>query len=86
MVCEGRETCRLSSSWLTDPFLGFRGQDLETQPRPGVCLTLKSQDSISAFLADDGLLSASMVGDLQRTLGKFAAELGAAVIRINLKL
>lgn len=53
------------SLWLANPLLGFRGQDLETQPRPGVCLTLESQDYISAFFADDVLLSASMVNDLQ---------------------
>lgn len=38
------------------------------------------------FFADDVVLSASVVGDLQRTLEKFAAECEDAVIRINLTL
>lgn len=38
------------------------------------------------FFADDVALSASMVGDLQRALEKFAAEREEAVIRINLTL
>lgn len=85
-MCEGRERCVFTTLWwLADPLLG---QDLETQPRPGVCLTLESQDYISAFFffADDALSSASTVGDLHATLGKFAAECKAAVIRINLTL
>lgn len=38
------------------------------------------------FFADDAVLSASMVGDLQRALDKFAAVCEGAVLRINLTL
>lgn len=34
---------------VSDPLLGFHGQDLEAQLRPGVCLPWETQDYISAF-------------------------------------
>lgn len=55
----------LSSLWLANPLLGFRGQDLETQPRPGSVSDFGVSGLYLCFFADDVLLSASMVDDLQ---------------------
>lgn len=65
---------------LTDLFLGFHGQDLEAQPRPGVCSGVGVP---SLLFADDVILLASFVSDLQHPLERFPAECEAAGLRMS---
>lgn len=62
---------------LSDPVFDFQAHDVEAQPRPGACPTWGPQDC-TCFFADDVVLAASLVENLQYALERFTAECGVA--------
>ena len=67
---------------VSTPVRGFQGQDIETQPRIGE-YPVRNLEVSSLLYADDVILLASSVQDLQRALERFAAECEAAGMRIS---
>ncbi len=66
-------------SLVSDPVYDIHGQDLKEQE----CVSFRNLRTVLLLFADDVVLLASLVRDLQQALGQFAAECEAVGMRVS---
>lgn len=66
---------------LSDPVFDFQGHDVEAQPKAWSVSNLRAS-GLHLLFADDVVLVASLVENIQHALERFAAECGVAETKV----